>query len=48
MVSTEYLLLIFNHLLICFDLADVSMSTPSFLEGEMRDDDAMMVDDYGE
>jgi hypothetical protein len=31
--------------LICLDLADDPMGLPSFSEDELRDDDAMMVDD---
>jgi hypothetical protein len=46
MVSTSFL--IFNYLLICFDLADASMAPQSILEDEMRDVDSMMVDDHGE
>lgn len=37
----------FNHILICFDLADPPIDPPSFSEGVSRDEDAMMVDDGG-
>jgi hypothetical protein len=46
MVSTGFL--IFNYLLISFDLADASMAPQSFLEDEMRDVNSMIVDDHGE
>jgi hypothetical protein len=36
----------FDYLLICLDLAD-PIASPSFLEGELGDGDAMMVDDDG-
>lgn len=34
-----------NNLLICLDLADAPIASPSFLEAELRDDDDMMVND---
>jgi len=35
----------FDHLLICLDLADAPIGSPQFLEGELAEDDAMIVDD---
>ncbi len=37
----------FKYLLICLDLADTPIDSPSFLEEELGDSDAMMVDDDG-
>jgi hypothetical protein len=37
----------FNYLLICLDLADAPIASPSFLEGGLRESDAMMVDEDG-
>jgi hypothetical protein len=44
----EYLLFdaLIVYLLICLDLADDPMASPSFPEDVLRDDDAMLVDDY--
>jgi len=35
------------HIFICLDLSNVLIASPSVLEGEIRDDDAMMVDTDG-
>jgi hypothetical protein len=44
--DSEFLLFyVFNHLLICFDLADAPIDLPSFSGGVFRDGDAMSVDD---
>ena len=37
-----------NYVLICFDLADAPIASPSLSGEALADNDAMMVDDDGE